>query len=268
MARAPHALRLPGRPRRRVAPLSDTARPVSTAPTLPALHARLRQEGHLRLDGDATRALLAPGGGLPDWDAFAASWADLAPDTYLADGGRYRRRRHAVYRLDAGGRYTLQPQQPHYQSLDYNPLHGGIERWFEPLAPATAASDSLATILAFCATAFCPLSPEARGFRVELHQFRIEARAGKAGLPTPEGLHRDGVDWVLVLLVRRHNIAQGVTAIQSPDGRDLGSFTLAQPGDAVLLDDRRVYHGVTAVLPLDPEQPAYRDVLVVTLRAE
>ena len=44
------------------------------------------------------------------------------------------------------------------------------------------------------------------------------------------------------------------------------SFTLTEPFDAALVDDARVYHGVTPVEPLDPAAPAYRDVLVVTFR--
>ena len=48
--------------------------------------------------------------------------------------------------------------------------------------------------------------------------------------------------------------------------RPLGSFTLAAPFDAALVDDSRVYHGVTPVEPLDPALPAHRDVLVVTFR--
>ena len=50
--------------------------------------------------------------------------------------------------------------------------------------------------------------------------------------------------------------------------RPLGSFTLTAPLDSALVDDSRVYHGVTPVVPLDPARPAYRDVLVVTFRRE
>jgi hypothetical protein len=32
----------------------------------------------------------------------------------------------------------------------------------------------------------------------------------------------------------------------------------------VLLDDRRVMHGVTPIHPLDPARPGHRDVLVLT----
>ena len=103
-------------------------------------------------------------------------------------------------------------------------------------------------------------------WHVELHQFRIEAGEGEAGLPTPEGAHRDGVDWVIVMLVERHNVASGVTDIFAPDGTRLGAFTLTQPRDAVFLDDHRVLHGVTAIRPLEAGAPARRDVLVATFR--
>ena len=49
-------------------------------------------------------------------------------------------------------------------------------------------------------------------------------------------------------------------------GRDLGTFTLDTPLDTVLLDDHRVWHGVTPVHPVDDAAPAHRDVLVLTFR--
>ena len=112
--------------------------------------------------------------------------------------------------------------------------------------------------------------PEIRppAWHIEVHQFRIEARPGQIGKPTPEGMHRDGVDWVLVLMVRRENIASGETTIYDLMKRPLGSFTLTAPLDTALVDDSRVYHGVTSVVAIEPAQPAYRDVLVVTFRRE
>jgi hypothetical protein len=122
------------------------------------------------------------------------------------------------------------------------------------------------TILAFCRSLFGGLAPATPVWHIEVHQFRIEARADEQGCPTPEGVHRDGVDYVLVLLVGRRNIARGVTTIHAPDGRALGQFTLTDPFDAALVDDARVAHGVTPVEAIEA-QPAYRDVLVVTFTA-
>jgi hypothetical protein len=101
-----------------------------------------------------------------------------------------------------------------------------------------------------------------------MHQFRIEAKPGTAGRPTPEGLHRDGVDRVFVLLVERVNVREGVTRIGAPDGTPLGEFTLTHPGDAMLIDDHRILHGVTEIHPQDPARPAWRDALVVTFVAD
>jgi hypothetical protein len=215
-------------------------------------------------------AALLERGGLRDWGAFAASWDDLGVDTYMADGGRYRRRRFAAFRAAPAG-ILRKPHQPHYQSRDYNQLNGGLERWFEPVTEAVARHPALTAILRTSHALFNRMTPaELRpaAWHVEMHQFRIETRAGQEGRPTPEGMHRDGVDWVLVLMVRRENVASGETTIYDLVKRPLGSFTLTAPLDSALVDDSRVYHGVTAVVPLDPRYPAYRDVLVVTFRRE
>jgi hypothetical protein len=227
----------------------------------------LREQGFAFVKADAMADVLQRAG-LVDWAAFAESWNDLGLDTYMADGGRYRRRRHAAFAVSAAG-LARKPHQPHYQSRDYNPLNGGLARWFEPIRDEVAAHPAMGSILTSCFALFDGLTPlEIRpvAWHVEVHQFRIEARTGEEGRPTPEGLHRDGVDWVAVLLVARENIASGMTTIHDRDRAPLGSFTLTQPLDSALVDDGRVFHGVTPVEPLDPSRPAYRDVLVVTFR--
>jgi hypothetical protein len=233
---------------------------------VPALLDAMQREGFFFAKADIMRPLLQAAGTLSDWDAFAASWNHLGSDPYLAATWRQRRRRHATFTA-AGNGVEPAPHQPHYQSLHYNPLQGDIKRWFEPIDAAVANGASLRTILAFCNGFFSALAPTITRWHVEVHQFRIEASADAAGEPTPEGSHRDGVDFVLVLLIDRHNIASGTTTIHTPDGKPLGDFTLTQPLDAALIHDPRVFHGVTPVTPLQPSEPAHRDVLVVTFRA-
>lgn len=239
-----------------------------TIPTIeaPSWLAEFASEGYRFAPAAEMRALLARHGSLDDWAMFAQSWNDLEVDEYMADHGRYRRRRHAVFESDATGNPRRMAHRPHYQALQYNALHGGIERWFAPVLPAIGESRSLRTILSFCSGLFSRLAGDSPSWLVEAHQFRIEARAGEAGLPTPEGMHRDGVDYVLVLLVRRCNINSGTTLIGGDASGFSSSFTLVEPFDAALVDDHRVYHGVTPVEPLDESSAAYRDVLVLTFR--
>ncbi len=239
---------------------------IASHPVRTDLAGAIAQSGYVLVPADAMRGALHEHGTLDDWDAFVASWDRLEPDGYMADHGRYRRRRHAVYAATRDGGVVRQAHQPHYQSRTYNNLNGGIERWFAPVEPEIGAGATIRAILACCHRVFGRLEPDTRDFHFEVHQFRIEARADAAGQPTPEGVHRDGVDYVLVLMVDRSNIASGTTTVYDPAHRPLGSFTLTRPLDATLLDDHRVYHGVTAVTPLDPALPAHRDVLVVTFR--
>ena len=229
------------------------------------LEEAVRRDGYAFAGAADMRRRLERGreGAFSDWTRFADSWNDLRVDEYMADGGRYRLRRHAVLSAGPGGAPALEPRQPHYQSRDYNALNGGVARWFEPIAPDVASGATLASVLAFGLDVFGRLRPGA-AWRIELHQFRIEARAGAAARPTPEGVHRDGVDGALVLLVRRENVASGTTTVHDLAGAPLGSFTLTEPLDAALVDDARVMHGVTPITPLDPSRPAYRDVLVAT----
>ena len=235
--------------------------PATTRPTIAELIGR---DGFAFVHAAEMRGVLEDNG-MTGWDAFAASWDDLGVDTYMADGGRYRRRRHAVFAARPSGVVRLE-HRPHYQSRDYNALNGGIARWFDPVTDATQASPAFQAILRTCQRVFDALSPGVPEWEVEAHQFRIEAQPGQAGQPTPEGMHRDGVDWVLVLMVRRENIASGETTIHDLDRHSLGSFTLARAMDAAWVDDSRRYHGVTPVEPRDPARPAFRDVLVVTFR--
>ncbi len=240
---------------------------MSTSIDTSTLQQRLHGHGFAFVTAESMRELLDAPQSLADWPAFAASWDDLAPDSYLAARGHQRRRRHAVFTLEAAGGIRRAPHQPHYQSLQHNPLQGDIQRWFMPIRPAIANGASLRRILAFAGALFGAMEPATPRWHVEAHQFRIEAHVDAPGEPTPEGVHRDGVDYVLVLLIDRVNIESGTTTIHTHDGALLGSFTLAHALDAALVDDARVRHGVTAVTAFDPRRPAHRDVLVVTFKA-
>src|SRR3546814_8740541 len=95
-----------------------------------------------------TGAMIEP----DDWAMFAASWADMPLDAYMADGGRYRRRRYGVFKAARDTAIEREPHQPHWQSIDYNPLNGGVARWFEPVARDIGDSATMRTLLGFCAS--------------------------------------------------------------------------------------------------------------------
>ena len=252
--------------------------PLFAPPTVPRekLADALRTQGFGVLSAADVAALagVAPS----ELSALAPLWNDLPEDTHLRDGGRYRRRRHGSFVVDVGasadaGTVRAVPHRAHYQPVEYNALHGGIERWLAPLQPAMVDAPAWSRLL----LALGRIATDLRGpgpYFVEAHPFRIETEGG-IGRPTPEGAHRDGVDLVCVLLVARHGIKGGETRVFEAAGPSGTRFTLTEPWSALLLDDARVIHETTPIQAVDagqgdrpgkPPELGFRDTLVITLR--
>ena len=108
---------------------------------------RLSSQGFCTLNAASLAALV--GVNLRELDALRPSWDDLPPDAYLKDGGRYRYRRHGCY-VQAPGSAALEatPHRAHWQPTTYNALHGGMQRWFEPLDPALAGASAFTRLIA------------------------------------------------------------------------------------------------------------------------
>lgn len=191
------------------------------------------------------------------------SWARLPTDPHLADGGSYRFRRHASFiQTLSPAELSDVPYRPHWQPKVFNKLHGGVHRPFAPIDPEVASDPAFRALIMQFGNVFADVSNAAQWF-IEAHQFRIDASRGE-GRPTPEGAHRDGVDFVALVLIERGDIDGGATTIHTNDGATLAEVTLATPWTAMLLDDQRVIHATTPIRPIGPRP--HRDTLVLTYR--
>ena len=236
---------------------------VPTPPFTPAaaLHGTLMAQGFAVLPASAVREWVQPDAAT--LETWLPKWNDLPSDGYLKDGGHYRRRRHSCFVVD-GDSVTLAPHRAHWQPLQYNALHGGMQRLIEPMAADMVAHPTwprLLVRLAAIGSAMLTVQP----WFVEAHQFRIDTTDG-IGRPTPEGAHRDGVDLVAVFMLGRHGIKGGETRVFEANGPNGQRFTLSEPWSVLLLDDARVIHESTPIQPQEEGELGWRDTLVVTLR--
>ena len=221
----------------------------------------LQRQGYAVLSAPSVFALTQTD--LTDLMALVPSWNELPPDQYLKDGGRYRRRRHASYVIQDGQLQAV-AHRAHWQPLEYNALHGGMQRWFDPMEPATVGLPVWQRILVRLGEAVSALHG-ARPWYVEAHPFRIDTTDG-IGRPTPEGAHRDGVDLVAVFMLERHAIKGGESRVFEAAGPAGQRFTLREPWSLLLLDDARVIHETTPIQPLVTGELGWRDTLVLTYR--
>jgi hypothetical protein len=221
----------------------------------------LKERGFALLNASDTGHWLGASGA--ELNAMHASWDGLVTDEYLKDGGHYRRRRHSCFVVE-GESVRQAPHRAHWQPLQYNALHGGMQRWFEPMDARLVAMPVWQRLLIGVGKAASALHGE-RPWFVEAHPFRIDTTDG-IGRPTPEGAHRDGVDLVAVFMVDRHEIKGGESRVFEAEGPNGQRFTLSEPWSLLLLDDARVIHESTPIQPLREGELGWRDTLVLTYR--
>jgi len=225
------------------------------------LLARLESGGFALLQPAAAAATLQLD--LASLERLRASWERLPRDAYLRDGGRYRSRRHSCFVYTAAAGLEAVAPRAHWQPTSYNALHGGMLRWFEPIETAVSASAAWRQLVGSLGELFAQLQPVTR-WHIEAHQFRIDTGDG-IGRPTPEGAHRDGVDFVAVVLVGRHAVRGGETRVFEAQGSSGVRFTMERPWSMLLMDDARVIHETTPIQASGAH--GVRDTLVLTYRA-
>ena len=146
------------------------------------LDGALRDRGYAVLAPGALRTRLQASAG--DLEALLASWNELPPDAHLRDGGHYRRRRHSCFVLDPQAELRQVPHRAHWQPVEYNALHGGIERWFEPMHAELTAQPVWRNLLRHLGERASALRREqpwfVRGASVP-HRYRRRHRPADAG---------------------------------------------------------------------------------------
>lgn len=200
----------------------------------------------------------------PDWLAFGDCWNRMTLDRYMGDNGTYRYRRYSQFELaDPDGELVCLPHGPYEQPSYINHLNGGMARHFDPLEEGFVRNPIFDGLLRSLASVFNAVAGETVHWNIRLHPYRILARDDIPGSPTPEGLHRDGVDFIVTLMVKRVNVCGAQTIVTDADGTVVERRTLLFPMEILVADDARTMHEVT---PLERDVvglEAYRDVLVI-----
>ncbi|MET8529621.1 2OG-Fe dioxygenase family protein [Micromonospora sp. NPDC005172] len=221
---------------------------------------RVREAGYAFVPSSAFRVQETRQAALED---LLAAWSTLPLDPYLR-GGAYRRRRHGVYRCDPQGEeVTPIEQRGYFQSVEHNPFVGGTERTFAALPTDLATNPVLLDLLRFDAWLFAPLAgADCHGFLAHVHLVRVTAD-NQPGRPSPEGVHRDGFDFIALHHIGREGVTGGTTSLYDHDGSLVGQQTLSGRFASLYADDRRLRHDVSDLVTDNPTG-GHRDMLLTS----
>ncbi|HAA26417.1 MAG TPA: hypothetical protein DCE56_00480 [Cyanobacteria bacterium UBA8553] len=183
-------------------------------------------------------------------------FTDLPVDPYIK--GNYRSRRLSRF-IVSGDELRKLPHGYLYQSKNYNPLVGGVKREFAELDDALIRLENFKhLILAF--TDSCKLHPEAE---IGVHQIRTTCSPNNYGNPAPEGIHRDGTDFIGIFSVDRENVQGGETHLYTARKEKPVFSKVLNPGELLLVNDHEFLHFTTPIQPIS-EREGSRDVFVLT----
>lgn len=198
--------------------------------------------------------------------SFRAYWANLVRDEAFK-AYTHRERRILRYRLTASRQLQIDRntefKSPVTYAVNYrqgvNHLSYSEEGFIEhPLMRKLLAAD-LAVI--------DPHLGE-HSYTIDIHQFRVRADA-QACSPTTSGIHQDGLDWVFMHFISEHNTVPVVSEVftqQAEQSRVL-NVPMEQFLETIVVNDRDLYHRAGDVRPRDDSAPAWRDMLLVSLRS-
>lgn len=190
-------------------------------------------------------------------------WNDLKVDEYMGDGGTYRFRRYSAFTLDMKElKLTLQPHSYYEQSGYVNKLNGNIKRYYEPLDIEFISNSIFLDIVYSLANLYSRIKEKTLIWDIKVHPYRILANQSTTGRPTPEGLHRDGVDFVSSMLIDRHNIVGGISTITNVKEEKILDIKMQNTLDIIIENDEKTLHQVSSISS-EKSITGYRDVLVI-----
>ncbi len=189
-------------------------------------------------------------------DGFQQFFQYLPVDPYIK--GNYRFRRLSRF-IITGDELVKLPHGCLFQSKEYNPLLGNLKREFAELDDALIRLENFKKLV-FAFSDTCNLHPEAE---IGVHQIRTTCSPQSFGNPAPEGIHRDGTDFIGIFSVTRENIQGGETHLYTAKKEKPVFKKILNPGELLLVNDHEFFHFTTVIKPISATQGT-RDVFVLT----
>lgn len=192
-----------------------------------------------------------------DMTGLQASYAHLPADTFAEAG--LRSRRYSRFWLGADNSVKKLTQQDFMQTKEYNSYVGDVHRKFEPIEDALIHDPAFKEML-IQFRLHTGLSAESV---IEAHQIRWHCDR-HVKIPAPEGIHRDGFDFVGMFQVNVHNVGGGdIMVYETPESAPMYKKQM-QPGEYIMVNDKKIYHFAAPLVPMPNNDNGYWDLMVLT----
>lgn len=179
----------------------------------------------------------------------------------------FRRRAATRYELRRKSRFLWSiselPQQSFTQSVGDERVR---PRKFASITPDLIYDSNLLSLLAFFAEIIHYNLPHVYTVQSVVHLMATYAFAGQGSEPAPEGVHKDGSDYVMTALVLdRQNVVGGVSSVFAPEANNLVFKRQLEPGEGLFHADQPsvFWHSVSSIKVANESliTPSFRAIL-------
>ena len=186
---------------------------------------------------------------------------DLLTATEHKDG-KYRLRRYSMVELLTEPHMFKQlPTNTFMQTDEYNDFQGNVERKFENVDETVLDGQGMRELI----YKFRMINKLPVGTPIDIHQMRIITLYNETPV-SPEGVHRDGYDFIAMIGIARDNIKGGHLLVYTEqDGDHFMSIPL-NAGQMVTLDDTKLWHNASDIQTVDKTKNGYMDAFIVTAK--
>ncbi|HFQ4907233.1 TPA: 2OG-Fe dioxygenase family protein [Vibrio vulnificus] len=193
-----------------------------------------------------------------DDEELLDSFNYLKKDQYAPHARRYRRFSQFKVYFKNKWIFELLPHRPLIQPKSINSASGGVLREFEPMqADPSRVMGNIFERLGI---------DKSKIWHLDINQYRVYGGKEEHGISVPEGRHRDGHQYVQIIVFERKDILGSQLSVYKTMSKDeipIFSDTI-MPGEAIILNDERVFHDATPVLGTK-DVDGYRDYFSTAL---
>jgi hypothetical protein len=187
------------------------------------------------------------------WREFCATWETLPLDpTFAAEFGERFRSYNRLY-FDVA-------------SLQVEPRPNEVAG--HACAPLPEAERHLAAMSELIkydyAMTVAILERGVKAWNIGLQQIRVVCPVGRVAYPAPEGPHREGARALAIHVMDTMAIVGGSIWLFDTNENLIGSKTLSQSFDTLVLDEDRVCHDIAPITVRTGYEPGYRDMCLIT----
>lgn len=179
---------------------------------------------------------------------------NIPKDPYIQEGYRYKSLARCRVKENI---IEKQPHAPLYQDKTINPVNGGLVRVYPEIDNLNFAKEA---ILLFANTFKIDYS-----YEILVQAQRTKCNNKSEGITTPEGFHRDDIDFLAILCVNRYNILGSETQLKDYQGNVVFKKVL-DPGEILLIDDSKLLHYTSPITLKNStlDHFGFRDVLILS----